>query len=443
MELLYDTGWAEQPATVEQPLRGDIDCDVVVIGGGGGGMSAALRLAERGVDVVLLEAKTLGWGATSRNAGYLTNSVAADPEVLGLLLKRERLRELYRYAENAVHFAEDALSRHGIDCDYERTGIVMAAVSKGQLRHARRNAKVLAEAGAAGEFIEGPEAGLPEGFLGGIREGVGGTLNPGKFVLGLRDATIAAGVRVYECTPARDVVDTGDGVVVNTPGGKVKSRKALLTTNAASSGLSSAPRHLATPVWTSLVETEPIAPERLDEIGWTSRAPLVTLHMILESYRVTPRGTIAFGTRRIQAGRNPLPDRTPAPNVVDDLVRGFRDRFPGLRDVEPVRAWGGWIGMSSTWLPVAGEASDNVLYSLACNGHGFAQAQYVGHLLAEHVTGAPLHADLAAIWHGRKRFRPSFVSGPALYAGWLADRAADRLAALTTSESRITSSPVG
>ncbi|WP_036498995.1 NAD(P)/FAD-dependent oxidoreductase [Nocardia aobensis] len=431
MKLIHDTGWAEQPDPTGRPLTGDIRCDVVVIGGGGGGMSAALRLAEKGVDVVLLEAKTLGWGATSRNAGYITNSVAADPEMLGFLLKRERLRELYRYAERAVHFAENAIDHHRIDCDYQQAGIVMAAVSKGQLRHARRNAKVLAAAGSSGEFVEGPDAGLPEGFLGGIREGVGGTLNPGKFALGLRAATIAAGVRVYERTPARDIDDTGDGVTVATPRGKVRARKALLTTNAYSNGLSIAPKHLAAPVWTSLVETEPVAPERLDAIGWTSRAPMVTLHMIIENYRVTPRGTIVFGTRRVQVGRNPLPERTPAPNVADDLVRGFRERFPGLRDVEPQRAWGGWIGMSSTWLPAAGEASGNVLYSLACNGHGFAQAQYVGHLLADHICGAPIHEDLGAIWHGRKRFPPNLVSGPALYAAWLADRAADRLAALT------------
>ncbi|NEW35439.1 FAD-binding oxidoreductase [Nocardia cyriacigeorgica] len=430
MKLIDDTGWAGQPDTAEPALTEEITCDVVVIGGGGGGMSAALRLADKGVDVVLLEAKTLGWGATSRNAGYITNSVAADPEMLGFLLKRERLRELYRYAEHAVHFAEDAIKHHGIDCDYRQEGIVMGAISKGQLRHARRNAKVLAEAGSSGEFIEGPEAGLPEGFLGGIREGVGGTVNPGKFALGLRAATIAAGVRVYESTPALDVVDTGGRVTVETPHGKVRARKALLTTNAAGNSLSIAPKHLATPVWTSLVETEPIPPERLDEIGWTSRAPLVTLHMILESYRVTPRGTIAFGTRRIQAGRNPLPERTPATNVVDDLIRGFHDRFPGLRDIKPMQAWGGWIGMSSTWLPVAGEASANVLYSAACNGHGFAQAQYVGHMLADHVTGAPRHEDLEAIWHGDKRFWPSFVSNPALYLGWLADRAADRWSSL-------------
>lgn len=427
MELIHETGWADPPSTTEPSLTGEITADVVVVGGGGGGMSAALRLAGSGTDVVLLEAKTLGSGPTSRNAGYITNSIAADPEMLGLLLRYERLRELYRYAENAVHFAEDAIEKHSIECGYRQEGIVIAAVSKGQLRHARRNAKVMARAGSSAELVDGRAAGLPQGFLGGVREGVGGTLNPGEFALGLREATITSGARVYEGTPALEITDTGGGVLVETPDGKVRARKALLTANAYSNSLSIAPRHLASPVWTSLVETEPVAPERLDEIGWTSRAPMVTLHMILESYRVTPRGTIVFGTRRLQTGRNPLPDRTPEQNVADDLVRGFQERFPGLRDVQPVRAWGGWIGMSSTWLPVAGEASDNVLYSLACNGHGFAQAQYVGDLLANHVRGAPMHEDLAAIWHGRKRFWPSFVSGPALSAAWLADRATDRI----------------
>lgn len=431
MKLLYDTGWAAPPAVIEPPLVGDVRCDVVVIGGGGGGMSAAIRLAETGADVVLLEARTLGAGASSRNAGYITNSIAADPELLDRLVKPDRLHALYQYAENAVHFAEENIEKYSIECGHVRTGIVQAAVTKGQLRRAKRIVKVLQKNGAAAEFVDGREAGLPEGFLGGMRERVGGTLNPGEFVLGLRTATIAAGVQVYEYTPARDVRDTGDGVTVDTPGGTVRAKRALLMTNADNGAFAVAPKHLATPTYTCLLETEPIAPEHLDEIGWTSRAPMVSLHMILENHRVTPRGTIVFGTRRVEAGRNPLPERTPSPAVVDDLVRGFRERFPRLGEVGFQSVWGGWISMSGTWMPAAGEASENILYSQSCNGHGFAQAQYVGRLLADHVGGASRHADLEAIWHGRKRFWPSVVNNPALYAGWLADRTLDRLAAIT------------
>lgn len=430
MELLHETGWAPQPADICAPLDGEISCDVVVVGGGLGGMSAAMRLAETGADVVLVEAKTLGWGASSRNAGYLTNSVAADPELSALFLKRERLSALYRFADHAVHFAEDAIDRHHIDCHYDKTGIVIAAVSKGQLRRARRYADIMIESGSSAEFVSGRDAGLPDGFLGGIREGIGGALNPGEFVLGLRAATINAGVRVYEHTPATAVHDNAVGLSVDTPDGRVNADRALLTTNAHSGGLRATPRRVASPLWTCLIETEPVAAARLDDIGWTSRAPMVTLHMIMENYRLTSRGTIVFGTRRVQAGRHPLPDRAPSRHVVDDLVRGFRQRFPGLADVRPCKAWGGWIAMTPSWLPVAGQSSDNVFYSLACNGHGFAHAQYVGHLLADHVAGAPLHDDLQAIWHERKGFWPGLVSGPAMYSAWLADRASDRLSAI-------------
>jgi len=50
--------------------------------------------------------------------------------------------------------------------------------------------------------------------------------------------------------------------------------------------------------------------------------------------------------------------------VVDDITRGFHDRFPSLGDVRPQRTWGGWIAMTPSWLPVAGEAAPNVFYAV-------------------------------------------------------------------------------
>nr|WP_313957357.1 FAD-dependent oxidoreductase [Mycolicibacterium llatzerense] len=173
MNLLTETGWAPVPVG-EPALAGEVTCDVAVVGGGVGGMTAALRLAESGADVVLLEAQTCGWGASSRNAGYVTNSIAADPSLLALLLSRSKVRALFQFAEAAVEFAQDAIEHRAIDCDFEKVGIVLAAVSKGQLRKSRRNAKILSEAGSSAEFVDGRDAGLPDGFLGGVREGIGG-----------------------------------------------------------------------------------------------------------------------------------------------------------------------------------------------------------------------------------------------------------------------------
>lgn len=426
VEYLDGTGWVDRPAAGQPALEGDVACDVAV-GGGLAGMAAALRLAERGADVVLLEADLCGWGASARSAGYLTNTLAADVDVLGVFYRR-RLPDLLRFADASVHFAEGLLERLSIQCDYERTGIVGAAVSPGQLRRARRMAKVLGRAGWDAEFVSGPEAGLPDAFLGGVRERVGGLLNPGKYALGVRDAVLASPARVYEQTHVQSVEDDGGGVTSRVPAGRVRADRVVLATNAYSRDLAIAPRGLATPLWVCQLETEPIAPERIEELGWTSRAGIATLHTLMENYRLTARNTIVFGTRKVQTAQRPKRGGRPDPSIVADLVRGFRVRFPSLQDVAIRRAWGGWIGVTPSWLPVAGDVGPRVSYGIACNGHGLGQAPYLGTLLADRLAGGEAQEDLRAIWRDRPRFTPGVLcSAPAVRAAWTRDRIADRL----------------
>lgn len=207
MDLLTETGWTAPPTTDAPSLTADVTCDVAVIGGGVGGGIAALRLAESGADTVLVEAQTCGSGASSRNAGYVTNSIAADPALLALLLSRSKLRALFQFAEAAVQFTQTAIENRCIDCDFDEVRIVHAAVSKVQLRKARRNARIMAEPGSSAQFVDGRDVGPPESFLGGMREGAGGVLNPAKFSFGLRRAVFASGARVFEHTQVKDLTD--------------------------------------------------------------------------------------------------------------------------------------------------------------------------------------------------------------------------------------------
>ena len=102
----------------------------------------------------------------------------------------------------------------------------------------------------------------------------------------------------------------------------------------------------------------------------------------------------------------------------------IRDR----RDVALRRAWGGWIAMTPSWLPVAGEAAANVFYAMGYNGHGVAQAPYLGTLVADRMAGDPAHDDLAVLWRTRPRFAPApLFTAPALRLGWAIDRASDRV----------------
>ncbi|OXY92266.1 NAD(P)/FAD-dependent oxidoreductase [Streptomyces diastatochromogenes] len=430
VEYTTFTGWVDPPADIQPALTGDLTCDVAVVGGGLGGMSTALRLAERGQDVVLLEAEFCGHGASSRNAGQLAGAPGGDIQLLDLLY-RKKMPGMIRLAEHAAHHVEDLIKTHGIDCDYEPTGNCFAAVSRGQMGRVRRVTKILRRAGCQVELGTSEELGIPRGFLGGMREVVGGMMNPGRFTLGVRRALLGSSARVFEQTKVTDVTRDRDRgqVVLTTPQGQVRANKVVLATNAYAGEWDITPPRLSVPIYVIEVETEPIDPARLAALGWTSRSGLVTQHAIMENYRLTSRNTIVFGVRRLERGTTyPLPQKKPDPALVEELAEAFATRFPALSDVAIERAWGGWIAITSSWLPLAGQIEDNVFYSIACNGHGLAQAPYVGTLIADLIVDGERHEDLEGLWMKKPKFPRPMMMGPlGLRTIWAVDRFNDRV----------------
>jgi glycine/D-amino acid oxidase-like deaminating enzyme len=389
-------------------------------------MSTALRLAERGQDVVLVEAEFCGFGASSRNAGQLAGAPGGDVQLLNLLF-RKRFGAVVQLAEHAAHFVEQTLEDLQIDCDYEPVGNVHAAVSKGQMGRTRRVAKVLEAHGAKVRLGTSAELGIPRTFVGGLLEEVGGTMNPGRFTRGMRAALLASGVRVFERTRAVDVARDRGGVTVRTPGGEVRADQLVVATNAFAGDLSVTPSRLSVPIWVVEVETEPIDPERLAGLGWTRRSGMVTQHNVMENYRLTPDSTVVFGVRRLERGTSfPLPAKRPDPGMVAELGRAFRTRFPSLADVRPARAWGGWIAITSSWLPVVCRSSPEVVHLVGCNGHGLAQAPYLGRLLADALVEGTRHPDLEAAWVDPAGLgRPVMMGAKGLRTIWAVDRCSD------------------
>ncbi|TYL55680.1 FAD-binding oxidoreductase [Nocardioides sp. BGMRC 2183] len=422
------SGWVEAPTDLRPAVEGKVTCQVAVIGGGIGGMSTALRLAQRGQDVVLVEAEFCGHGSSSRNAGQLAGAPGGDLQLLNLL-SRKKMPGMMRLAEHAAHHVEDFIAKHDIDCEYEPTGNAFAAVSRGQMGRVRRVANIVTRAGGHVEVGTAEELGIPRGLVGGMRETIGGRMNPGKFSLGMRRVLLDSAAQVFEQTRVTDVVREGGQVVVTTPRGRVLADHVVLATNAFAGEWDITPKHLSVPIYVIEVETEPIDPARIAALGWTSGMGLVTQHAIMENYRLTPRNTIVFGVRRLERGTSyPLPDKTPDPGLVEELAGAFARRFPSLADVAVDRAWGGWIAITSSWLPLAGRIGDNIHYSIACNGHGLAQAPYVGTLIADAIVDGELHEDLRTLWHDKPRFpRPMMMGRPGLRTIWAIDRFNDML----------------
>ena len=98
------------------PLRGETRADVCIIGGGYTGLSAALHLAELGLDVALLEAHRVGFGASGRNGGQLGSGQRMDQDGLERLMGRDMAHQLWEMAEDAKKLVKDLIAKHDIDC---------------------------------------------------------------------------------------------------------------------------------------------------------------------------------------------------------------------------------------------------------------------------------------------------------------------------------------
>jgi len=384
--------WITAPADLRPSLQGDIAADVAIVGAGYTGLSAALALRRAGANVVVLERDFAGFGASGRNAGHLTPTIGKDLPTLLLLFGQTRAAELVKFAEASVDCVEALIRDHRIDCDYEPCGNVMAAVHPKQEARLRKAADVAARVGAHVQFLDRVEMRrrrLPPAFIAGTLEERGGTLDPGKYVTGLRRAALAANVKLYEQTTVQEIIE-GPRPRVRTPQGIVTAEALILATNAYTMELGRM-RTTIYPLHDTLFESAPLGVAQRSELGWPGREGIYTAHESLESYRLTARGTIVGGSKGVRYPYGSALTGNSTAWTVSENTRAFRERFPNLAGLPIAHTWGGWIAMTLNVLPVLGVtgAHRNIHYAAGYNGHGVAAASAMGPIVADVVLGRP------------------------------------------------------
>lgn len=389
-EFLDISPWVTLPRDLQPPLSSDRSADAAIVGGGFTGLSTALALKRAGVDAVVLERDFAGFGASGRNAGHLTPTIGKDLPTLLMLFGKRRAAQLVRFADDAVRHVEDVIRAQHIDCDYVPSGNIMAAVHPKQEGRLRKAAAVAAEIGARVRFLDRDDLrtrGVPPAFLSGALEEAGGTLDPGKYVMGLRRAALDAGITLYEQTAVQEIVN-GARPSVRTNTGTVTADRVVLATNAYTPALGHQ-RYSLFPLYDTLFETAPLTHAQLAALGWQGREGIYTAHESLESYRLTARGTILGGSKGVRYMYGGALRGGPSAWTQGLIERGFRDRFPELGEVPIAHFWGGWIGMTLHFLPAFGRTGTNrnIYYAVGYNGHGVAAASAMGAILADFMLG--------------------------------------------------------
>jgi gamma-glutamylputrescine oxidase len=394
------SNWVSEPVDIQPALTGDIRADVVIVGGGFTGLSTALSLRKRGVDVAILEQQFCGSGASGRNAGHLTPTIGKDIPSILRMFGREKAKLLIDFADAAIVYTVALIAELGIDCDYVPNGNIVSAVHAMQHNGLRKAADIAAELGAQVEWLDGDamrQKEIPQAFTSGIWERHGGVLHPGKYVMGLRRAAINAGVRIHESTTVLGI-EEGKRPVVRCSGGSVTAEVLVLATNAYTGGPGRL-RRLVAPVRVTLFETEPLQDEQLRRLGWRGCEGIYTAHEMLESFRLTAHRTLIGGSKFVRSAWNlSLADGYHEPTFAG-LNKVYMDRFPELSGTNIAKWWGGWIGMTTNFLPRIGPdpLQGNTLRGVGYNGHGIAQASLAGKILTDRITGqANPYSDLFA-----------------------------------------------
>jgi glycine/D-amino acid oxidase-like deaminating enzyme len=406
--------YVSAPRDPQPPLTSDIHADVAIVGGGYTGLSTALALHERGVSSVVLERDFCGYGASGRNAGHLTPTICKDLPTAVMMFGRETAAKLARYADFCVESAEALMSAYDIDCDYNRSGNIMAVVHRAQEKRLREATQAAVALGAKMHFVEAGEMrerGLPRAFPCGAMEEAGGTLHTGKFVLGLRAAALARGIRIHEGTAVERIEESRPLRVV-TRGGSVRAERLVLAANAYA-GEIGRPGERISPLYITLFETAPLSDAQIAAIGgWKGREGVYTAHESMESYRLTTQRSIIGGSKDVQYFYDCHPHNHggEADARKMSVIGAFRDRFPMLGDTPIAHAWAGWCGFTLDFLPLVGRAPDNpaVHYAIGYNGHGVAQASAMGAFLADLVQ------DRANPWRDLICRKPAYTPPKAL-----------------------------
>jgi glycine/D-amino acid oxidase-like deaminating enzyme len=386
------------------PLRGEVEADLCVVGGGFTGLWAALhaKADDPGREVVLLEAETIGFGASGRNGGFALGSLTHGLEN-GIARFGDEIELLERLGrENFAGYLAD-IERHGIDCDLELTGELTPGIAPYQDDWPAETQELYGRFGYEVETFPDAASIRAEVDSPIYRNGVwvkdnGGVLDPAKLAIGLAEAARRAGVHIYEGTAALSLGDAGpaaDGpVAVRTPAGAVIARRVVVGTSAYPGPLRQVCRYVA-PVYDYALMTEPLTAEQRRSIGWGRRQGIGDGGNQFHYYRLSADDRMLWGgfDAVYRRGGPVGPGLDDHDATFGRLAQNFRVTFPQLEDVRFSHRWGGAIDTCSRFSVFFGTAlAGRVAYAAGYTGLGVVSTRFGARVALDLVDGRDTEA---------------------------------------------------
>jgi putative aminophosphonate oxidoreductase len=376
------------------PLQGAARADVAIAGGGFVGLWSAIRIkqADPACDVVVLEQDICGGGASGRNGGMVLSWWPKLASLVSLCGDDQAVR-LGRASEAAIDELRSFCEAHEIDCDFRRGGLLWTATTPAQTGAWDAVVSLTQRLGVDAFERLGPaevarRSGSPT-HLAGVFERRAATVQPAALARGLRRVALELGVRIFEHTCVTGFTRERPLAIRTDGGGLLAAEKLIVAMNAWAANLPELRRSLVV-VSSDIVATAAI-PERLREIGWDGGEGITDSQMMVNYYRTTRDGRIAFGkgTAGLAYGARISEDFDRSARRTTMVTAEFRRAYPKLADVPIEHDWGGPIDRTTNSVPILGHLGgrEHILYGVGWSGNGVGPSVVGGKVLASLALG--------------------------------------------------------
>jgi len=354
--------------------------DVAIIGGGYTGLSAARTLAKRGVKVAVLEAETIGWGASSRNGGMTLTGLKIAMQTAIKRYGRDHARRLFQCSIDSVDTVEQIIKEEAIDCGFARTGHLLTASKPAHYEAFKAEVDFMAkEFNHAVRLVPQKDLGREIGssiYHGALVDEVSGGLNPAQYVAGLAHAAEKAGATLHARARVNKLERRGKRFFIQAERGALEAESVFVGTSGYTGNATKKLKKKIIPIGSFIIATERLSDTVAYQLSPHNRMIFDSMHY-LNYFRLWDNRMI-FGGRAAFFPEN----KNTIAKSAEILRREMIEVYPQLKDVNVEYVWGGTLDFAFDMMTHVGE-QDGIYYSLGYAGHGVAMATYLGKTVAD------------------------------------------------------------